>query len=389
MYEKIYLKKNEERRLELGHLWAFSNELKEVPNLPPGSVVELISSKGKSFGYGYFNPSSLIAFRSLKTNSEINEDFYLKRIESAFKLRQRLMPTENSFRLAFGESDFLPGVVIDKYEDYFALQILSYGAEHALDFILSSLLKIFPSTKGIALKNKSNLRNLEGLPLYEKTIYGEIPDEIMIKENGINLSISILEGQKTGYFFDQKLNRLFVQKISKDLQILDCFCNQGGFALNAAFGSASKAVGVDVSAKAIESAINNAKINNLNNTEFIKADVFEFLDSEIAKKAKWDAVLLDPPAFAKNKKSVPTAKKGYEEINAKALKLIKKGGFLFTSSCSQHIYEDVFLEIILKTAAKQNRNLKMIYRGEQAPDHLILAAMPETRYLKFFAFQAD
>ena len=284
---------------------------------------------------------------------------------------------------------FCPGLVIDKFEDCFAMQVLSYGIENTLEMIIAALLRLFPETKGIALKNNSSLRSLEGLPLYEKVIYGEIPDSVVISENGIKLEVSILSGQKTGYFFDQKINRLFLQNVSKDFQILDCFCNQGGFALNAAVGGAKRAVGVDVSENAVQNAIQNAKINNLSNAEFIKADVFDFLDEEIKRKAKWDAILLDPPAFAKNKKRVPMAKRGYAEINSKALKLIKKGGFLFTSSCSQHIYEDVFLEIIAKEAAKQKRNLRMIFRGEQSPDHPILIAMPETRYLKFFAFQAE
>lgn len=387
----LFLKKNHERRLRSGHLWIFSNELENVPRtIPAGEIVEVKSSSGASFGTGFFNPNSLIAVRLLLFQDFVlSQKFFADRIRQSLALRNRTLPQETAYRLVFGESDFLPGLVIDRYGDFFALQTLSAGMEIHSAEICSALREIFPETKGIIEKNISKLRELEGLPPREGILWGEVPQEIFMRENGIEYVISLLEGQKTGYFLDQKINRREISVLSQNLRVLDCFTNQGGFALNAAKAGAKRVLGVDSSQSAIDSCRKNTKLGEFSNVEFLTADVFDFLKNEVNSKNSWDLIVLDPPAFAKSKKHIPTAKRGYADINRMALKLITTGGFLATGSCSHHIYEDVFLEIIEEEARKQNRRLRLIFRGQQSPCHPILTAMPETRYLKFFIFQVE
>lgn len=383
----LSLKRMAERRLKSGHLWVFSNELETLPKLDPGSQVIVKSNRGESFGSGFYNPHSLISIRMLLTNELIDADFFTERFGEALELRKCLLPGENTYRLMFGESDLLPGLVIDKFEDFLSLQILSAGFEKNKELLLESLHRFFPEIKGIYEKNDSALRELEVLPQQTGVLTGEIPDEIITSEEGITLSIRIKSGQKTGYYLDQRMNRMAIRKIAEGKSVLDCFCNQGGFALNAALAGAEKVVAVDSSELALEAGKSNAKLNKFKNIDFEKSDVFDFLQEEIRKQQPWDFIILDPPAFAKTKKNVPTAKAGYAKLNRLAMNLLPRGGFLATSSCSQHIREDVFSEIIQKEAAKLGRRPKLIYRGMQSPDHPILPAMPETRYLKFMIFQ--
>jgi 23S rRNA (cytosine1962-C5)-methyltransferase len=291
------------------------------------------------------------------------------------------------YRLVFGESDLLSGLIVDKYENYLAIQILSSGMENFTGVIIEASLKILPETKGIIAKNISKLRVLEGLPLEEKVIYGDIPDEIITNENGIKLSISLKQSQKTGYFLDQTENRKFIMSISKELNVLDCYCNQGGFALHSAKGGAKEIICIDSPQTALAQAKRNAQLNNFNNIDFIESDVIEFLKGESSRELKWDLIILDPPSFAKSKKDVRNASKGYAKINRLSLLLLSDGGFLATSSCSHHITEETFYDIIIREAVKLNIQLRLIFRGSQAPDHPILASMPETKYLKFFVFQ--
>ena len=383
----LHLKKHHDRRIQSGHPWVFSNELTEIPPDASGSIVEVFSHSGKSYGCGLYNPNSLIAVRLLGEKiRELSTPFFIERIGKAELLRKQIMIGEMSYRLVFGESDFLPGVVIDRFGDYFSLQVLSAGMDSRLSNIIEALLHLLPGTKGIIEKNTSHLRQLEGLELREGIVYGSIPDAVEIIENGVQLTLSLVGGQKTGYFLDQKHNRVRLREISKELRVLDCFCNQGGFALNAGAGGAKEVLGIDSSETAVAAATNNTKLNNLANVSFQKADVFEFLATEVRNKSSWDCIVLDPPSFTKSKKNVGAAKKGYAEINKLALQLLKKGGVLVSASCSQHIYEDTLLEIIHSEAVKLNIPIRLIYRGGQSPDHPILVGMPETQYLKFFMF---
>lgn len=382
---KLKIKKGHHHRLKLGHLWVFSNELELIPDLEAGSIVEVVGPSGESFGKGFFNPSSLIAVRLLNTMDEIDTNFFRNRIADAFALRTALFPEEPCYRLVFGESDFLPGLVADRYGDYLSVQYLSAGIDFRKEMILEALLTLMPEIKGIYEKNNSRLRELEQLPLVEQAAWGTIPDRFETSDRGLKISIKLSSSQKTGYYLDQRLNRDFTRAIAKGRKVLDCFTNQGAFALNCAAGNAEFITGVDISGEAVNDAIQNASANNFGNMEFIKADVFDFLKE--APKNEYDMIILDPPAFAKSRKQVQSAKTGYAKINSLAIKLLPKGGILISSSCSQHVLEEVFFGLINKEALKSGRKLRLLFRGMQTPDHPILPSMPETKYLKFFAFQ--
>ena len=389
MIPTVTLKKNHDNRLKKGHLWIYSNEIDKISDpILQGEVVRVLNAKGESFGLGFYNPNSLIAVRLLSAD-EISSpaEFLLERFSVAKKYRENLFPGSTSYRFIFGESDFLPGLVIDRYGNYFSVQILSSGMELWLDSIKKSQLQIFPETLGIVEKNKSKLRELEGLELREGIIWGDVPERILMNENGIQYEISLLDGQKTGYFLDQKPNRQRIQELASGKSVLDCFTNQGGFALNAAKGGAKHVLGIDISDRAIESCRKNANLNSLKNVLFQTADVFDFLKEESEKQSEWDMIILDPPSFTKSKKNVPSAKKGYAEINRMALNLLPQHGFLVTASCSHHIFEDTFLDIIHQESVSAGRQLRLVFRGNQSPDHPILQSMPETQYLKFFIFE--
>lgn len=381
---KIVINNQAYQNLVNGYLWIFSNQIKEHLDIENGSIVEILNSRKNSLGVGFYNRNSLISIRALLHNSIPDTTFFIERINQALKYRKQIFPDKRIYRLVFGESDLLPGLIIDKYENYFALQILSAGMQKCIEKIVESLLSIFPETEGIIEKNQSYFRKLEGLELYESVIYGNIPEIIATEEFGIKLNISLKEGQKTGYYLDQALNRISIRNISKNLKVLDCFTNQGGFALNAAFAGANEVTAIDSSESALIYAAMNCSANKLDNIKFVNADVFEFLNKS---NEYWDMIILDPPSFTKNKASVPSAKKGYYILNRSALRRIKNGGYLVSSSCSQHINEHTFLEMITKAAKDTKKRLRMVYRGLQSPDHPILLSMPETQYLKFFIFQ--
>jgi 23S rRNA (cytosine1962-C5)-methyltransferase len=384
--EKLILKYKADERIKHGHPWIFSNEIQNHLNCESGSIVEVCSNSGISYGLAFYNPHSLVTARLLYAN-KFDFSTICERISKAYEYRKFIFPNENSFRLVFGESDLLPGLIVDKYSDYLAVQFLSAGMDAIKSTIVDALIKQIPNIKGIIEKDVTTHRRTEQLPEIETVLYGEIPEKIRFIENGINYDISIIEGQKTGYFLDQKLNRNFLQSISKDKIVLDCFCNQGGFALNAAKGGAKYVLGIDISQQAVESSQNNAKINNFDFVEFLKADVFEYLDKKSKNGQKWDIIVLDPPAFTKNRKTLPKAKAAYAKINRLALKMLNQNGFLVTSSCSHHLQEDMFYEILQRESRKLNLKLRLVFRGLQSPDHPILISMPETQYLKFFVFQ--
>ena len=394
--EQIYIKKNSDRRIKHGHQWFFSNELLALPKLDSGTLVEVICKTESgdrqfinNYGLAFYNPQSLISLRLLNCAETFNREVIRERIVIADNYRKRFFGTETMYRLTYGESDNLPGLVIDRYGDYFSIQTLSAGIEHFLNEIVGVLYELFPETKGIIEKNTSKQREYEGLELREGILAGSIPEEIYQTENDIKLAISLESGQKTGYFLDQRLNRLFVQSISKELKVLDCFCNQGGFALNAAKGGAEEITGIDISAEAISRAGHNAALNNFTNCKFITADVADFMRTEIENKQSWDMIVLDPPAYTKSKKTIYTALAGYAKINRLALQLLSPGGFLVSSSCSQLISEEMFADAISKEAAKAGRRLTLAFRGQQSPDHPILTGMPETQYLKFQCYRVD
>ena len=382
----ISLKRNADNRIKFGHLWVFSNELQEIPKLQPGVVVKVVDSNQKSYGFGFYNPASLISVRLLKTEIFPSVQLFIERIAIAKALRQSLLGDIEMCRLVFGESDLLPGLIIDKYSNYFAIQILSAGMELMKSEIVQALLEVFPETKGIIEKNDTKLREIEGLPLISTVLFGEIPEKFISQEQGVQLELSLSEGQKTGYFLDQRINRKFVRTISRGLSVLDCYTNQGGFALNAGIGGAERIAAIDCSETALNAVKRNAELNGLK-IETIKADVAEYLSKAVERNEKWDMIILDPPAFAKNRKSVPKAKAAYAKINRLAMKMLNPNGYLIASSCSHHVFEDVFKDAIYRESCKLGKQLKQVYRGGQSPDHPILLSLPETQYLKFFVFQ--
>ncbi|MBI2265452.1 MAG: class I SAM-dependent rRNA methyltransferase [Armatimonadetes bacterium] len=383
---RAVLRKREEHRVAAGHLWVFSNEIGEIRGTPQaGDVVEILSHGGKFLGLGFYNPNSLIAVRLLtRQKEEIAFDFFRKRVEAATILRRKLYGDADSCRLVHGESDFLPGLIVDKYGEHFCIQTLSAGMDRNLPVLCDVLESLF-RPKGIIERNDTPLRSHEGLPQKKGLLQGA-GGEVVISENGIRYSVNLLEGQKTGFFLDQRENRLAVRRYAGG-DVLDCFCNDGGFALNAASSGASRCVGVDSSEGACLRGRRNAELNGLDNrVDFLKADVFEYLDQCLREKRKWDLIVLDPPSFTKSKKSIPQAKVGYRRINSAALTLVKPGGVLATASCSHHIEEEAFLDLVSQCARMTGKTIRLLELLGASPDHPVLPEMPETRYLKFCIF---
>jgi 23S rRNA (cytosine1962-C5)-methyltransferase len=385
---RIILKKKEERRIVAGHPWVFSNEIAEVRGEPSiGDVVEVRTAGGTLLGVGFFNPHSLIAVRMLSASSEeIDEHFFTQRIAAARALRSIVYSSDQALRLIHGEADFLPGLVVDKYNEYLVLQTFSYGMDARLQ-IICNVLESLLSPAGIVERNESPLRLLEGLPLKRGILRGEAPPTV-IQEHGLQYTVDLLGGQKTGLFLDQKENRLAIRRFSPGARVLDCFCNDGGFSLNAARGGAASVLGIDSSEEAIRNAERNASSNDIDVARFIVRDVFEELQALHGSGQTFDLVVLDPPSFTRSRKNVPTAKRGYRELNAKALRVLKQGGILFTASCSHHIEPDVFLELIHDAARHSGRHLQLLEWRGASPDHPTHPGVPETRYLKLGILRA-
>ena len=384
--KQIILRKNEEHRILAGHQWVFSNEIKSINGTPEaGDVIELLRHDEKFLGVGFYNPHSLIALRLLsRDNDTITFEFFERRITQALQLRKRLYPDNETFRLVHGEADFLPGLVIDKYNEYLSLQTLAVGMDRRLTLICDVLDSIF-HPKAIVERNESPLRSLEQLPQKKGVLRGTIGQTI-ISEYGVKFKAALIEGQKTGLFLDQRENRHAIQRYVKGAAVLDCFCNDGGFALYAALAGAASVLAVDSSETAIASAKVNATINEVPGIQFETCDVFDKLPELEKSGQRFDIVILDPPSFSRNKKTVATALKGYREINAGALRLINPGGILVTASCSHHVTDQSFVEAIEAGARLTHRSLQLLEWRGAAPDHPTLPAMPETAYLKFGIF---
>ncbi|MEY3386129.1 MAG: hypothetical protein RIR53_940 [Bacteroidota bacterium] len=384
----LTLKPREERRLRDGHLWAYRDELVHAPDAVPGELVRLVAHDGSSLGSGLYNPLSKIAVRLLGGEVEtLDTHFFVRRFQTSLQLRRRMLPNEESYRLVFGEADLLSGLIVDVYGQYAALQMLSAGMDRAKPRVIEALLQVLPDLKGIIEKNTAQTRKKEGLELVDAVVWGEIPERVHVRENGLALEIDLLGGQKTGYFLDQKINRRVVGSLSAGRSVLDCFCNVGGFALNAAAGGARLALGVDSSVTAIEGARRHAEINGLENCTFEQANVFDLLREHVQRGRTWDVVILDPPSFAKSRTAIRGALAGYAELNRTAMKLLEPGGLLVSSSCTQLVSEHDLLDILYRESARIRKRLRLVHRGLQAPDHPVLLSMPETQYLKFLVFE--
>jgi len=389
--EELRLKRNEEHRILKGHPWIFSNEIVQFPKgIPPGDLVEICRFDGCFLGRGYFNPRSLIAVRLLTRSKEtIDRDFFRQRIHHAAKLRSKLFPGENCFRLIFSEADGLPGLIVDRYGEFLLMQSLTAGMENLSDMILLLLKEIF-DPKAIVLRNDSPIRDLEGLPLEKKIIFGKIDGPIQVVRDGMTFEVDLLEGQKTGLFLDQFENYRVLKGLVSGATVLDGFCYGGGWALWAARLGALSVIGVDRSEWAIRSALRNASLNGLESQcEFIQADVLGFLKEKKNGMSNFECIILDPPAFVKRKNKIMEGMKGYLDLNRKAMGRLNPGGFLITSSCSHHVSLDLFQEIIQKAANQAKKNLRLLEARGQSRDHPSLPAAKETTYLKCLIFQVD
>ncbi len=388
MVPAIHLKKNEERRIKSGHLWIFSNEIQKIEEVPEnGDLVEIYDSKNELLGCGFYNNNSLIAARILaKYKIDDLDELLKKRLADAYQLRKTLYPEKDSFRFVFSESDYLPGLIIDKYNDTFVLQVYSFGMQKHIDRIVK-ILKNEYSAENIFTKNESYFRKLEGLTEEDEIFLGKVVPEI-ISDGSIKYKIDFDKGHKTGFYFDQSDNRFFIEKICKGKNVADLFCNSGGFGLHAAKAGASFVTFADSSASEIENVKTNIELNELKcPVNFEVQDIFDFLGQCISENKKFDVVMLDPPAFAKNKKSLPQAKKGYEKLNRLALKTVNEGGFLVTSSCSHHLKKEEFLHTINNAATRAGKRIQLITFLGASKDHPQISSMPETEYLKFLALR--
>ena len=390
MNSRILLRKNEERRIKTGHLWIFSNEIGSAEADPQnGDVVDVYDSRNNFLGTAFYNKNSLIAGRFISTERVDDlKALFRTRLTAAYELRKNLYPERNSFRMVFSESDFLPGLIIDKYNSTFVLQVYSTGMEKNIDMLVE-ILKADFSAENIFTKNEDYLRKLEGIAPEDNIYLGERKSEL-ISDSLIKYEIDFETSQKTGFYFDQSDNRFFIEKLTAGKNVLDAFCNSGGFGLHAAKAGAESVVFVDSSATEIQSAENNFKLNGLNaDAQFIKEDIFDYLGKCIQEKRTFDIVMIDPPAFAKNRKSIPVAKKGYEKLNRMAMQVVKENGFLVTSSCSHHISGADFRQVINLSAGKADRRVQELYFNGASLDHPVLPSMPETSYLKFGVYMVS
>lgn len=386
---QLSLKKGEEKRVRNGHPWIFSNELVTVEKAEPGELVDVYDFRHEFVGRGYYNPHTLIAVRLLTRNKEegINPDFFKKKISDAYTYRQQIYPKDSSYRLVYSEADELPGLIIDKYETRLVLQILTAGMQKWQDTICQILIDLF-NPHCIYARNDSNFRSLEGLATEAKLLYGELTNPILIQQNGFKFKVDIASGQKTGFFFDHRDNRNSLSSFIAGKRVLDAFCGTGAWSIYAAKFGAQSVLGIDSSETAIRLANENAKLNSVERIcQFQVVEVFATLEKFEVEGKKFDCVILDPPAFAKSKSHLPTAIKGYREINQRAIQLLADKGYLVTSSCSYNVTREMFLDMLLHAAEKAKTILRVIRSGQQALDHPILLNIPETEYLKCVTVQ--
>ena len=387
----VTLKKGEGRLLKSGGMWIFDNEIASIMgSFENGDVVLVRDFDGYPLGKGFINTNSKITVRILSRDesTEINHEFFEERVRAAWNYRKKTVDT-GSCRVIFGEADFLPGLVVDKFTDVLVVQSLALGIDRWKLEILKDVLKEDGIViRGIYERSDVKVRKQEGMELYKGFIGPEFDTLVEIEENGVKYQVDVKDGQKTGFFLDQKYNRLAIQKLCKNAKVLDCFTHTGSFALNAGIAGAAEVTGVDASQLAVDQATANAKLNGLEGTvKFICEDVFELLPELEAKGEKFDVVILDPPAFTKSRNSIKNAVKGYREINLRAMKLVKEGGFLATCSCSHFMNYELFTQTIGQAARNVHKRLRQVEYRTQAPDHPILWASDESYYLKFYIFQ--
>ncbi len=390
----VTLKKGEGRTLKAGGMWVYDNEIDTIMgSFENGDVVAIHDFDGYFMGYGFINTKSKITVRLLckKKDTVINEAFMEQRVRDAWEYRKQTIDT-SSCRVIFGEADFLPGIVIDKFSDVLVVESLALGIDRWKTIIVDALKKILAedgiSIRGVYERSDAKVRLQEGMERYKGFIGEPFDTKVEIIENGVRYIVDVEDGQKTGFFLDQKNNRAAIHRFCKDKKVLDCFTHTGSFALNAGIAGAKSVLGVDASQLAVDQATENARLNGLEErVKFQCADVFELLPLLEEEKESFDVVILDPPAFTKSRNSVKNAVKGYREINIRGLKLVRDGGFLVTCSCSHFMEPDLFAKTIKEAAAGAHKRLRQVEFRTQACDHPILWAADQSYYLKFYIFQ--
>lgn len=391
---KIYLFKNEGRTIRNGGSWIFDNEIERIDGTyNNGDIVSVYSYNDYFLGYGYINDNSKIRIRLLSRdeNDVIDEKFFKEKIYKAYQYRKDIIEG-NSYRLIYSDADKLPGLVVDKFEDILVLEADTLGMDVRKEMICKLLLEVYEEhnekIRGIYERSDARVRTLEGLERIKGFLTPEFETNVITDEYGVEIKVDVKDGQKTGYFLDQKANHYAIRKICKDKKVLDCFTHTGGFALSAA-KVAREVKGVDASETAIEMARENAKLNNLNNIEFEVADVFDYLPMLEEQGETYDVIVLDPPAFTKSANSLKQASKGYREINMRAMKLIKDGGYLVTCSCSEYMNKELFQKIIVEAAKSVHKRLRLVELRAQDSDHPIIMGNSISEYLKCIIVQVN
>lgn len=392
-YPRLIVTKKAERALRGGHPWVYGEEVTDDPGgWQTGDIVDVYSQTGRWLGAGYANAVSKLRVRILSRNGNdrFDEAFYRRRVHYAVEHRRAVMGEEfSACRLVFGEADGLPGLTVDRYNDVLVTEVLCAGTDRVREILYDALTdELSGEIEAIYERSDSPLRDKEGLPRFEGWARGEADGYTVISENGVKFGVDYIHGQKTGFFLDQVRNRSEVMRMAAGKSVLDCFTHTGAFALHAALGGARRVTAVDVSAAALDTARENARLNCVEDIEFIQSDVFDLLtDMAAARRREYDFIILDPPAFTKSGATVRAAYRGYKEINLKAMRLLPRGGYLATCSCSHFMTDEKFRQMLTEAAADAQVSLRQLYVGRQGPDHPILWGVPETDYLKFYIFQ--
>jgi 23S rRNA (cytosine1962-C5)-methyltransferase len=374
------------RRIRRGHLWVYAGEVEREPAEGNPAIVQVFDSSGNMLGYAFYSRQSQIRLRFLSRAPEPpSQEFFRNRILGSIARRHASFREASACRLVFGEADLLPGIIVDRYLDYLVLQTLSSGADAIKPFLVDILREAL-RPEGILERNDVKARRLEGLEETRSILWGKVPEEIQITEDRNRFAVDLFRGQKTGFFLDQSQNRIEAGKLASG-QALDCFTHTGAFALQFA-RKCESVLAVDISSESLALARRNSELNGYRNVEFALGNVFDFLREMESAGRSFDTICLDPPAFAKNRKALSGARSGYKEINLRALKLLRPDGILITSSCSYHMLEDDFFDLLCEAARDARRYVQVIERRSQASDHPILAGMPETHYLKCFFLRA-
>lgn len=387
---QVYLKKNEDKRIRAGHSWVYANEVLKIEGKGKnGELATVLDCNGGFIGKGYINHVSKILVRVfIRDDSVPDKEFFKQRIKKANDYRIKLGYT-NCYRMVFAEADDLPALIVDKYNDLLCVQILSLGMEQNKAMIVEALAELF-SPRGIYERSDAAVREKEGLPLVKGKLYGDFEPRVVIEENGLKMTVDVENGQKTGYFLDQKENRFAIRRYSRDAEVLDCFCNVGGFSMNAAAAGAKEVMALDISQRALDEVNDNARLNGFEDIiKTVCGDVFDVLREYKRNKRQFDVVILDPPAFCKTANDVKDAYRGYKDINILGMKLVKNGGFLVTASCSHYMTLTLFERMLREAAFESGRRVRLVEIKTQAPDHTALLAAEETTYLKFFVLQIE